>query len=408
MDAKLVESLEKVVESRRERGLLRSLYLPSEGSIDFCSNDYLGFARSEELQESVEKEWQKRKRGALLGSTGSRLLTGNCQYALQVEERLREVHSGESALLFNSGYDLNLGLFAALPQPGDIVLYDELVHNSIRQGLRLCRARTVPFKHNSVEDLEKTLSECQESLATGGNLIVGLESVYSMDGHCAPLVEIVDVCNRFGASIVLDEAHGLGVFGRGGKGWANELGVESKIFARIYTFGKAMGYHGAVVVGPPVLREYLVNYARTLIYSTALPMHSLVCIAQAYEHCLAHAEEKQVVLRRLVRLFRLLVHKSPVLSNGENGLNGAETDQIPVHLLSPIQAVIIPGNKNAIAAADYLQARGFDVKAIRSPTVPAGLERLRVIIHAFNTEKEVKDFIHSIEMFRKGQDLLDK
>lgn len=406
MNRRLETSLSAALESRSKRGLKRSLYLPSPNSIDFCSNDYLGFARSAELQELVEKEWQKERQGALLGSTGSRLLTGNSHYSLQLEAKLCQIHSAESALLFNSGYDLNLGLFAALPQPGSLVLYDELVHNSIRQGLKLCRAKTRSFAHNCPTSLETALGEWDYETDGSGSCIVALESVYSMDGHCAPLVEMVSVCESYGASIVLDEAHGVGVFGEGGRGWANELGVESKIFARIYTFGKAMGCHGAVVVGPKVLREYLVNYARTLIYSTALPLHSLVCISQAYDYCLARAKAEQTKLRKLVTLMRNLIDQSKVLSHDTDErdlLYTVAAGEVPLELLSPIVAVVVPGNAQVVAAANHLQSKGYDVKAIRSPTVPAGLERLRVIIHTFNTEEQVTDLVRSIESSIGGQ-----
>merc|ERR1719336_1798787 len=208
---------------------------------------------------------------------------------------LADFHNAEAALIFNSGFDLNLGLYASVPQTGDIVIFDELVHSSIHEGIKLSRAaKAISFRHNDADDLRRALGDAVRGPeGSGGNLILAVESVYSMDGHCAPLDEFCDLADEFGAAVIVDEAHGTGVFGAAGAGWAAELGVERRIFCRVHTFGKALGIHGAVVVGPHVLREYLINYAKPLVYSTSLPAHSLISIRCAYAFLKRTAAERQ-------------------------------------------------------------------------------------------------------------------
>mmetsp|Transcript_89106 Transcript_89106/g.276953 ORF Transcript_89106/g.276953 Transcript_89106/m.276953 type:complete len:426 (+) Transcript_89106:44-1321(+) len=393
--AGLHDALQAVVEGRRSRGLLRSLTVRPPGQADFCSNDYLGFAAAPQLARDVDAAMaryrcaQEGGSDCGLGSTGSRLLSGNSTYYEETERMLAEFHGAESALLFNSGFDLNLGLYAYMPQPDDVVVFDELVHSSIHEGLRLSRARSTPFKHNDTGDLRSKLSsiaaerETSTSAGRKPNIIVAVESVYSMDGDCAPLVEFCDAADEVGAAVVVDEAHGTGVFGHEGRGWAAELGVERRVFCRVHTFGKALGVHGAVVVGPRVLRDYLINYARPLIYSTSLPAHSLVSVRCAYALLRREAAGRQRRLRALLDAFRERAARLPqgrVLASP-----------------SPIQAVVVPGNAACVAAAQLLQQRGFAVLPIRSPTVPAGTERLRIILHSHNTHEEVSALMDAVE-----------
>ena len=386
MTDRLTQALEETLATRSDRGLLRSLVHDSSkvenpDLVDFSSNDYLGFARSEELDEMVEAamaEKRKNKRRTL-GAGGSRLLTGDSIEAQELERYLAEFHDAEAALLFNSGFDANLSVMAALPQPGSVVLFDELVHNSCREGIRMCRAKaTKQFKHNDVEDLRSCLKEFR---ATNEMVIVVIESVYSMDGHIAPLKEMLDVTDEYGAYMVVDEAHGTGVYGKGGRGLTQHLNEQHRVYARVHTFGKAVGAHGAVVVGPKVMRSYLINYARPLIYSTSLPMHSLVTIKCAYELMERTADAKQERLSHIIDLFQSLAV--------QRGLEIAESP-------SPIQAVIIRGNERVVRCSRAINAAGYQVFPIRAPTVPAGEERIRIVLHSYNSDRDVQGLIGAI------------
>lgn len=384
--AGLEASLEAALEKRRAAGLLRGISIRAAGQTDFCSNDYLGFATDPQLAREVDAALAEFRRGGDcgLGSTGSRLLSGNSEYYEETERMLADFHNADSALIFNSGFDLNLGLYASVPQKGDIVIFDELVHSSIHEGIRLSRAaKAISFRHNDVDDLRRVLSDAAGQDGSRANLILAVESVYSMDGHCAPLDEFCDLADEFGASIIVDEAHGTGVFGAAGAGWAAELGVERRVFCRVHTFGKALGIHGAAVVGPRVLCEYLVNYAKPLVYSTSLPAHSLVAIRCAYMFLKRTAAERQQHLQDLLARFRERLSKLP----------SGRALESP----SPIQAIIVPGNKQCVAAAQELQRHGFAVLPIRSPTVPKGTERLRIILHYHNTRAEVDALMDLVE-----------
>eukprot|EP00434_Breviolum_minutum_P008756 symbB.v1.2.007717.t1/scaffold479.1/size198797/9 len=381
-------ALQQVVEKRRERGLLRHLTISS--GIDFCSNDYLGFARSKDLARHIEAEVARVKNVSssqvIIGSTGSRLLSGNSTYCEALETELADFHGAEAALIFNSGFDLNLGLFASLPQPGDVVFFDELIHQSVREGLKLSRANSQQFPHNDVAALRDAITkyqaEAQKAQMKAPNIIIAVESVYSMDGHLAPLREFCEVATWCGGSLIVDEAHGTGAYGPEGRGLVSELGLESQVFCRVHTFGKALGVHGAAVVGPKVLRDYLMNYAWPLVYSTSLPLHSLIAIRGAYAFMRKEATKRQQILRELIKTFQSRLARLPV--------------EMVLESPSPIQGIIVPGNVACVQVARILRQR-FDVLPIRSPTVPAGKERLRIIIHAHNTEEEVNALMDAVE-----------
>ena len=221
---------------RKEQGTFRSLKTV-ENQIDFTSNDYLGFARSKELKRRIS-EAEKAFSKAGIGSTGSRLLTGNSKLAEDVEHQIASFHCSETALIFNSGYDANVGLFSSLGRNVNCIVYDELIHASVHDGMRLSRAELKSFKHNHVESLRSVLSELD------GAVMVAVESVYSMEGDLAPLKELVDVCNEFNTDLIVDEAHAVGLFGEG-RGRVSELDLEDEVYARLATFSKAIGCHGA-------------------------------------------------------------------------------------------------------------------------------------------------------------------
>ena len=359
--------LSKKLQQRAENGLLRQLTF-SEELIDFCSNDYLGFSRENILSDPYSKE----KAMLPSGSSGSRLLSGNSPYVETLEQKIADFHHAEAGLLFNSGYDANLGLFSCVPQKGDTILFDEFCHASIRDGIRLSSAISFKFKHNSITDLERLL------LKSTGNVFIAIESIYSMDGDIAPFEELVKLSEKYRANLIVDEAHAAGVFGEKGKGLVNEFNIENKVFARVHTFGKALGCHGAVILGSKILRDYLINYCRPFIYTTALPQHSLKFIELAYI-ALENKHENLGHLKNIITYFQTLANDLALSFVSNN--NG------------PIQWIKTPGNDLVKEIANKLIVKGFDVRPILSPTVPKGEERIRVCLHAYNTKKELEDLL---------------
>lgn len=362
-----------------QRGLLRQLRTTS-GLVDFCSNDYLGFARSTDLRKAIR---QAASGPMQTGATGSRLLAGNTTLAEETEQRLAQFYQTEAALIFNTGYDANLGLLACLPKAGDVLLTDELIHASMIDGARLSYATRQQFLHNDLNDLSQKLKQASETIGNG-QIFVAVESTYSMDGGNAPLLQLADLCDQYHTALVVDEAHATGLHGPKGEGMVVNLGLQKRVLARIHTFGKALGVHGAAIVGPTILRDYLINFARPFIYTTALPPHSLLAIGCAHEHLNA-GQESRIQLQRQLTYFRQQVaDRLPdcIWSNSE----------------SPIQCLIIPGSKKARYVADKTQQAGFDVRAILSPTVPAGQERLRLCLHSFNTNDEIDQLLNVLQI----------
>ena len=510
------QRLALALENRRQLSTLRSLELISSSSssssskveqrpqqpqpqqptpsIDFSSNDYLGLAHLKEQLHNVEKSYYhnfiKNNNPPYLGSTGSRLLSGNSNFILHLEEKIARIHASSSssssrrhhhhqqhrghpsALLFNSGYDANLSLISSIPMKNDYILMDELVHNSLIMGVKMSRMlddHILHFQHNNINDLEEKLmllshlldeqnivfhnnsnnnnnnSSSNENdiqnddvLMTRGQIIIIVESVYSMDGDIAPLEDILNLALVYNAKVIVDEAHGLGVFGKtnisdlyGGKDNKNkmmeneetdkqkddksslsndssiiyggtgvlaalDLEYHPSLLAAVYTFGKAAGCHGAVVISKDIVKEYLINYARPFVYSTSLPPHSLCTIECAYDTMTNNQGEilRQKVFN-LVRLFRTSIQNE----------FGRLSDDILFNSVSPIQSIMCRGNKRCVDVVNMLRKMGpFNLFPIRSPTVPKGEERIRVIIHAHNSEREVKHLVQCLCIILKERD----
>ncbi len=356
------EFIKAKLDERRAKGAYRALK-PGGGLVDLCSNDYLGFARSLIQKKLIAEEIQANE-GYLNGSTGSRLLSGNTAYAEKLEQEIAAFHHSEAGLIYNSGYDANIGLFSSLPQKGDTIIMDELAHASIIDGARLSFANRYNFRHNNLESLEEKLKHGK------GNRYVVVESIYSMDGDTSPLREILELTEQYGASLIVDEAHAVGLYK---KGIACQLGLERRVFARIVTFGKALGCHGAIVLGSTLLREYLINFSRSFIYTTAAPFHQLASIKMAYR-LLESADDEIQKLKENINLFKSLSHTK---------------DLILIPSDSAIQCIILGDNNKAREIATQLQNADLDVRPILSPTVPEGTERLRICLHAFNTTNEI-------------------
>lgn len=355
---------QKLAEQRKNHAF-RRLHLPETGSIDFTSNDYLGLARvglgghSEDFSH---------------GSGGSRLLSGNFEAAEALEQIIARFHDAPAALLFNSGYDANLGLLSAVAKEGDSIFYDILSHASLRDGIRLSKAEAFPFLHNDLEDLRRRLAQAK------GTVYVVTESLFSMDGDLAPLAEMVSICEEAGAYLMVDEAHATGVIGDQGRGLVQSLNLQDRIFARIHTFGKALGCHGAAVLGSQDLKDFLINFSRPLIYTTALPPAAVAAIQQAYDRFPAMDAERH-------HLAQLITH-----------MQGIDIPQKKLVSHSPIQGVIVPGNEEVTVMANRLQSAGMDCRPIRYPTVPKQKERIRIILHAFNTIAEINQLAEALRI----------
>jgi 8-amino-7-oxononanoate synthase len=355
---------------REQQKAYRSLNIISHDLVDFASNDYLGFSKNLEIPiaaEEIVRNFKLRDHGA----TGSRLISGNNTLYEHVELSLASYHESDAALLFNSGYMANLALLSCVAGRTDTILYDEHVHASIRDGLRLSVARSFSFKHNDIDDLNK---KSQNAI---GQLFIVTESVFSMNGDEAPLMELTRFSKENNALLIVDEAHALGV-----KGWGlvAELGIQSDVFARTFTFGKAFGSHGAAVLVNKKTKEFLVNFSRPFIYTTGMPPLQVAYIISAYEYYHRNSICTHTLHKR-IQFFR--EHSS-------------ELGFLPS--ITAIQCLIIPGNERVNSAEKMLMDAGFFVKAIKYPTVPLDQERLRICLHSFNSEEEI---IQLLNLLRK-------
>lgn len=367
----LSNKLQQRIQSNSLRSLAESNYL-----VDFSSNDYLGLSQSENIfdethQFILDRNYKKN------GATGSRLLSGNHKLYQETEDFIAKFHQSEAALIFNSGYDANVGFFSAVPQKGDLILYDELCHASIRDGIQLSNAKAYKFNHNDFENLEKLILRNPDSV-----IYIVTESVFSMDGDCPNLEELVLLSDKYHCYLVVDEAHALGVFGSSGEGFVQMLGLQDHVFARIMTFGKGLGCHGAAILGSVELKDYLVNFARSFIYTTGLSPHSVATILIAYQHL---KKDSASILK---------LRENIVFFNQQKNLLSLKP--LFVRSKSAIQSAIIPGNEKVKTISNQLQEKGFDVKAILSPTVPEGQERLRFCLHSYNSKEEISAVMHCI------------
>ncbi|WP_213357660.1 aminotransferase class I/II-fold pyridoxal phosphate-dependent enzyme [Chlamydiifrater phoenicopteri] len=357
--------LKEALKNRQKKGILRSLSLNhSATKVDFASNDYLGISRRGPFCQKTNFSIQCTK-----GSTGSRLLTGNSSAHEKLEEEIAKFHKVESALVCNSGYAANVGLISCIASPKDRILYDIQVHSSIIDGIKLSRAKAFPFRHNDVSHLKNRLNKKYP-----GNTFVCTETLFSMDGSLAPIKEITEACLENEALLIVDEAHSGGVYGKYGEGIVSSLGLQESVFATIYTYGKAFGIFGASIAGSSLLKEYLVNFCRPLVYSTSLPPLVIEEIRHAYR-CIQKASEDRSYLNSLITYFQELTEKYQ--------LQRAFPSQ------TCIQPLLFPGAHNAKRASSLCQKAGFDVRPILSPTVQKNHEILRVCLHSFNTLQEV-------------------
>ena len=411
------DRMSRVLEERQKKGTLRRLLHSNEDdddtqqqhanreTIDFSSNDYLGIARDAKQQSLVADATGQLNRMSL-GATGSRLLSGDSVAFHALEDYLARVHRRPAALVCNSGYDANLSVVSSLLCT--CIIYDEYCHNSLHMGIRLWMSQqqqpskvAVSFRHNSLDDLKEKLEQHVNIRTSDARIVVIIESVYSMDGDVAPIREMLDLCQQYNALLVVDEAHGLGICGRRRRDDAlpgtgvlamEEVEEHPALLCSIHTFGKAAGCHGAVVCGSMQLKKYLANYAYPFIYSTALPPHSLVTIQCAYETMTGRKGDRlRETVNGLADLFR-------------RGLQEYLRMRCPsIYLLpstTPIQALMVPGNQECTRFCEMLYKASDErirLYPIKTPTVPAGQERIRIIIHAHNTPEQVQGLVELIQ-----------
>lgn len=368
--------LENRLLKRTKLGNLRTLKI-TQPIIDFSSNDYLGLARSPQLAASVFQEWERHLSHLNgLGSTGSRLLTGNSIYAQELEEKIAKFHGYEAGLLFSCGYMANVGLLKAITNPESVIFYDAAVHASTHDGIRLSRAKAFPFRHNDLEHLENRLKGC----AYQGDRFICVESIYSTDGSMAPLTEISQLAREYEAHLIVDEAHAVGACGPKGRGLVAEHNLMTDVFAQVTTFGKALGTYGAIVLGHNTLKQALINFATSYIYTTALPFQTLAAIKCSYD-LFPEMDQERDHLQKLIQIF---------------------SASYPSSSMSHIQSVPIEGNEAVKLAAQALVKQGFDIRPLLSPTVQRGHEVLRVCLHAFNTDDELAQLTNHLQLHRSS------
>ncbi|KAL5614168.1 hypothetical protein BROUX41_000006 [Berkeleyomyces rouxiae] len=403
----LEQKFKHLLEQRKSKSLLRQLSPPHPGIVDFSSNSYLSLSTNATVLESYLGLLASHKNEGLLGSGGSRLLDGNSEFVEKLETDIALHHGAEAGLIFNSGYDANGGIFSCVAQKGDVIIYDELIHASVHDGMNMSRAaRKLSFSHNLVETTrdrdDKSVSLCQllESLGDDAlqgrvNVFIAVEGIYSMDGDVCPLVAVVECVERClphaNGYIIVDEAHSTGILGADGRGLVSHLGLESKIFIRLHTFGKAMGCSGAVVLCSNMTRMYLVNYSRNFIYTTGPSLASLLAIRAGYDFLVSgkaqglinHTAELMAFTHgQLMALDSRLRPSSEVVSISK---------EPPT---SPIIPVITPAPRRL---AKFCQDHGYMVRPIVAPTVPSGKERIRICLHAGNTPEQVRGLLGAIE-----------
>ena len=367
------KKLRQKLQERSTKDAFRELRPPSQ-KVDFVSNDYLGIAKDEVIFKEAYQLLLDR--GILEnGSTGSRLLSGNNRLFHETEEKVAHFYGSETALIFNSGYDANLGFFASVPQRTDVVLYDEYIHASIRDGIVMGNARSYKFEHNNIEDLRAIINRVQSAENFELECYVVTEAVFSMDGDSPAMDAFITLCKEYKCHLVVDEAHAIKRLDQKQK--SIEHGNEDPFFARLVTFGKAMGAQGAAILGSAHLKSYLVNFARSFIYTTAMPPMSIASILLA--HTDDQIERMKVNAAFLQKNIQYFNHQTTAM-----GLNN-----IFIPSSSPIHCCIIPGNKRVKEIATHIQNSGFDIRPILAPTIPEGQERLRFCLHSFNTQEEI-------------------
>jgi 8-amino-7-oxononanoate synthase len=346
---------------------------PQQG-VDFTSNDYLGLANAPRLKAAIAAAIES---GVPAGAGGSRLLRGNHAEHEALETEAAAFFGSEKALYFGSGFSANVALFSSLPQRGDLIVHDALIHASAHDGISASKAQSVSVSHNDVESFDRAIREWRRN-GGKGHPWIAVESLYSMDGDKAPVFELADLADRHDGFLVVDEAHASGVLGPGGRGIAFGLENRGNVLM-LHTCGKALGVSGALLGLPTVLADYLVNRARNFIYSTA-PSPLMAAGVREALRMIVDAPERRTALKKLRKFASERLHSR--LGVSPSG--------------SQILPVMIGDNARSLRIADRMRAEGFDVRAIRPPTVPEGTARLRISITLNVDEDQIADMVQRL------------
>ncbi|EKM77900.1 hypothetical protein AGABI1DRAFT_76236 [Agaricus bisporus var. burnettii JB137-S8] len=412
----LAQKLQSALDSREIRSIRRRLPDPVPASAlsspltDFTSNDYLSLSSSNHLRSCFLTKLSSAP--DILGSGGSRLLV-NGQAHANLEERLKNFFDVEAALLFNSGYHANVGFFTSIPQPGDVIVYDEYIHASVLDGMRASRVNPlslISFKHNSLTSFRLALMEAYNKVHSSEgqhSIFVAVESLYSMDGTFAPLKEMVEVIEEEivlggeNAYLIVDEAHSTGIYGPNGKGRVAMLGLEHKVFARLHTFGKALAASGAVILTNNLVKDYLINYARSLIYTTSLSYATIISADASFDMLIDGTASQ--LANRLLSLSKYFTSTfTSTLRNSDippslislcphSCLPSSSSDNLTS--ASPIIPILTPHPR---PLSSYLHKNGMNAKPITWPTVPKGKDRVRICLHAGITKEDVDKLIRCV------------
>lgn len=350
--------------NRKELGNLRQLKQNPDG-IDFYSNDYLGLCKNQQFKGKLH-DLIRENPDAIMGSTGSRLISGNSKIKMEVEEAVAGIHKVQKALFFPNGYAANLALFSCILKKGDVIILDEKIHRSIYDGCRLSFATRWKFKHNELDHLAELLKKA--SSRTTGNIFIAVESLYSMDGDIAPIQEISELAGFYGAKLIIDEAHSLGV---SGIDFIQTLGLKYPVFARVLSYGKAMGLYGASILGSSTLIDYLVNFSSPFIYSTSMSDFSYLAVKESYSFL---QEQPQLIskLQQVIQSFK-------VTYKGNNGTSPG-----------PIQPLYFANLFELKQTVKRLSTHGINCYGVSYPAVDIRYPCIRITLHSFNTLKEIQ------------------
>lgn len=368
---RVLEPFERQLAQLASVGRRRSLV--PQGGLDFSSNDYLGLAASTRLRTAATDALA---RGVALGSGGSRLLRGNCAEHALLEDEAARFFGSEAALFLGAGYTANTLLLATLPQRGDLIVHDALIHASAHEGMRLGRAETAPFAHNDIDAAADAIARWRRC-GGRGTAWIAIETLYSMDGDRAPLVDAIALAEREGAMLLIDEAHATGVYGPDGRGLAAALDGRDNVVV-LRTCGKALGCEGALILTPAIVRDFLINRGRGFIFSTA-PSPLIAAVVRAALGVLRDEPERRAQLAARVDAMR---HGLEAIGLAASG--------------SPIQPIVIGDDARTMAVASALQTAGFDVRGVRPPSVPVGTARLRLSLTLNIDETDITDLLSAL------------